>query len=124
MQALLSFDKAPPFAAPLRFFLTAPLFALAAGLLFAGAAGLAGAQDKAAAPVAAAAPAAVEAQRRGGPAAGPALTALLQSNLDALAAALALPSTAGAAPVPSLASPLAGGACAVSGQRPVPAASP
>ena len=33
MQALLSFDKAPPFAAPLRFFLTAPLFALAAGLL-------------------------------------------------------------------------------------------
>jgi hypothetical protein len=35
MQALLSFDKAPPFAAPLRFFLTAPLFALAAGLLLA-----------------------------------------------------------------------------------------
>ena len=33
MQALLSFDKSPPFAAPLRFFLTAPLFALAAGLL-------------------------------------------------------------------------------------------
>lgn len=33
MQALLSFDKAPPFAAPLRFFLTAPLFAMAAGLL-------------------------------------------------------------------------------------------
>lgn len=33
MQALLSFDKAPPFAAPLRFFLTAPLFSLAAGLL-------------------------------------------------------------------------------------------
>ena len=30
MQDLLSFDKAPPFAAPLRFFLTAPLFALAA----------------------------------------------------------------------------------------------
>ena len=35
MQALLSFDTAPPFAAPLRFFLTAPLFALAAGLLLA-----------------------------------------------------------------------------------------
>lgn len=33
MQALLSFDKAPPFAAPLRFFLTAPLFPLLAGLL-------------------------------------------------------------------------------------------
>lgn len=33
MQALLSFDKAPPFAAPLRFFLTAPLFSLATGLL-------------------------------------------------------------------------------------------
>lgn len=33
MQALLSFDKAPPLAAPLRFFLTAPLFAAAAGLL-------------------------------------------------------------------------------------------
>ena len=33
MQALLSFNKAPPFAAPLRFFLTAPLFAMAAGLL-------------------------------------------------------------------------------------------
>lgn len=33
MQALLSFEKAPPFAAPLRFFLTAPLFAMAAGLL-------------------------------------------------------------------------------------------
>ncbi len=33
MQALLSFDKAPPFAAPLRFFLTAPLFALLAGAL-------------------------------------------------------------------------------------------
>lgn len=33
MQALLSFDKAPPFAAPLRFFLTAPLFAVLAGLL-------------------------------------------------------------------------------------------
>lgn len=38
MQALLSFDKAPPFAAPLRFFLGGPLFAVAAGLLilFAG----------------------------------------------------------------------------------------
>ena len=35
MQALLSFDKAPPFAAPLRFFLTAPIFAMAAGLLLA-----------------------------------------------------------------------------------------
>lgn len=33
MQALLSFDRAPPFVAPLRFFLTAPLFALLAGLL-------------------------------------------------------------------------------------------
>jgi len=33
MQALMSFDKAPPLAAPLRFFLTAPLFSLAAGLL-------------------------------------------------------------------------------------------
>jgi hypothetical protein len=33
MQALLSFDKAPPFAAPLRFFITAPLFGLLAGLL-------------------------------------------------------------------------------------------
>jgi hypothetical protein len=33
MQALLSFDKAPPFAAPLRFFLTAPFFGLLAGLL-------------------------------------------------------------------------------------------
>lgn len=33
MQALLSFDKAPPFAAPLRFFLTAPLFGMLAGLL-------------------------------------------------------------------------------------------
>lgn len=33
MQALLSFEKAPPFAAPLRFFLSGPLFALAAGLL-------------------------------------------------------------------------------------------
>lgn len=33
MQALLSFDQAPPFAAPLRFFLTAPLFGLLAGVL-------------------------------------------------------------------------------------------
>jgi len=33
MQALLSFEKAPPLAAPLRFFLTAPLFAMLAGLL-------------------------------------------------------------------------------------------
>ena len=33
MQALLSFDKAPPFAAPLRFFITAPFFGLLAGLL-------------------------------------------------------------------------------------------
>lgn len=32
---MLSFEKAPPFAAPLRFFLTAPLFAVAAGLLVA-----------------------------------------------------------------------------------------
>lgn len=33
MQALLSFDRAPPFGAPLRFFLTAPVFAVLAGLL-------------------------------------------------------------------------------------------
>ena len=33
MQALLTFEKLPPFAAPLRFFLTAPLFSLTAGLL-------------------------------------------------------------------------------------------
>lgn len=33
MQALLSFDQSPPFAAPLRFFLTAPLFAILASLL-------------------------------------------------------------------------------------------
>lgn len=33
MQALLSFDRAPPFGAPLRFFLTAPCFAILAGLL-------------------------------------------------------------------------------------------
>jgi hypothetical protein len=37
MQALLSFEKAPPLSAPLRFFLTAPLFSLAAGLLLLGA---------------------------------------------------------------------------------------
>lgn len=35
MQALLSFEKAPPLAAPLRFFLTAPLFIVLAGLLLA-----------------------------------------------------------------------------------------
>jgi hypothetical protein len=33
MQALLSFENAPPFAAPLRFFLTGPLFAGLAGVL-------------------------------------------------------------------------------------------
>lgn len=33
MQALLSFDRAPPLAAPARFFLTAPLFAALGGLL-------------------------------------------------------------------------------------------
>lgn len=33
MQALLSFDLAPPFAAPFRFFVTAPLFGVLAGLL-------------------------------------------------------------------------------------------
>ncbi|WP_313951470.1 hypothetical protein [Accumulibacter sp.] len=33
MQALLSFDQAPPFAAPLRFFITAPLFAILGALL-------------------------------------------------------------------------------------------
>ncbi len=33
MQALLSFDQAPPFSAPIRFFLTAPLFAILAALL-------------------------------------------------------------------------------------------
>lgn len=33
MQALLSFDQAPPLAAPFRFFLTAPLFAILAALL-------------------------------------------------------------------------------------------
>ncbi len=34
-QAGLSFEQAPPFALPLRFFLTAPLFLLAAGMLIA-----------------------------------------------------------------------------------------
>ena len=33
MQEILSFDRAPPISAPLRFFLTAPLFAIAAGCL-------------------------------------------------------------------------------------------
>lgn len=33
---MLSFEKAPPFTAPVRFFLTGPLFAAAAGLLVAG----------------------------------------------------------------------------------------
>ncbi len=33
MQALLSFEQAPPFAAPFRFFVTAPLFPLLAGML-------------------------------------------------------------------------------------------
>lgn len=33
MSALLSFDQAPPFAAPFRFFATAPLFAILAGIL-------------------------------------------------------------------------------------------
>ena len=33
MQSLLSFDEGPSISAPLRFFLTAPLFAIAAGLL-------------------------------------------------------------------------------------------
>ncbi len=33
MQGLLSFDQAPPFTAPLRFFLSAPVFALLAGLI-------------------------------------------------------------------------------------------
>jgi hypothetical protein len=35
--ASLSYDAAPPFAAPLRFFLTAPLFGIVAGLLLIGA---------------------------------------------------------------------------------------
>lgn len=34
MQALLSFDKSPPLAAPFRFFLTAPLMGMLAALLF------------------------------------------------------------------------------------------
>lgn len=33
MQALLSFDQAPPFSVPVRFMVTAPLFGIAAGLL-------------------------------------------------------------------------------------------
>jgi hypothetical protein len=33
MQALLSFDQGPPISAPLRYFMTAPLFAICAGLL-------------------------------------------------------------------------------------------
>lgn len=33
MQGLLAFDQSPPFAAPLRFFLAAPLFGVLAGLL-------------------------------------------------------------------------------------------
>ena len=33
MQALLSYDQSPPMAAPFRFFLTAPLFAVLAGIL-------------------------------------------------------------------------------------------
>ena len=33
MQALLSYDDAPPLSVPLRYFLTAPLFAILAGLL-------------------------------------------------------------------------------------------
>ena len=35
MQAMLAFENAPPLTAPLRFFLTAPLFGLLAGLLIA-----------------------------------------------------------------------------------------
>lgn len=35
MKALLSFDSAPPLSAPLRFLLTAPVFGVLAGLLFA-----------------------------------------------------------------------------------------
>src|SRR5574343_586830 len=35
MQAVMAFENAPPFAAPLRFFLTAPLFAVLAGVLIA-----------------------------------------------------------------------------------------
>ena len=33
MQALLSYDQSPPIAAPFRFFLTAPVFGILAGLL-------------------------------------------------------------------------------------------
>ena len=33
MQALLSFDQSPPLSAPVRFFLTAPLYLVLAGLL-------------------------------------------------------------------------------------------
>jgi len=33
MQALLSYDQSPPIAAPFRFFLTAPVFAILAGAL-------------------------------------------------------------------------------------------
>ena len=33
MQALLSYDRSPPIAAPFRFFLTAPFFGVAAGVL-------------------------------------------------------------------------------------------
>ena len=38
MQTLLSYDSAPPLSAPLRYYLTAPLFAMLAGalLLYAG----------------------------------------------------------------------------------------
>jgi hypothetical protein len=36
MSALLSFEQAPPISVPLRFFLTAPLFGVLAGLLLAG----------------------------------------------------------------------------------------
>ena len=33
MQALLSYDQSPPMAAPFRFFLSAPVFGVLAGLL-------------------------------------------------------------------------------------------
>lgn len=39
MQALLSFEQAPPFSVPVRFMVTAPLFGIAAGLLMAYAGG-------------------------------------------------------------------------------------
>ena len=41
LQAGLAFEQAPPFSLPLRFFLTAPLFLLAAAglIMLAGAAG-------------------------------------------------------------------------------------